>query len=465
MAKKKIYAIVDLETTGGLAKRDKITEIGIVLYDGSEVIETYQTLINPGRSIPPEITRITGITNEMVEDAPFFYEVAKKIVQMTEGAIFVAHNVRFDYSFLKEEFASLGFTFTRRQLCTVRLSRKAFPGLRSYSLGNLIKHFGFQVEARHRALEDAVATKDLLEKILHQDYADETVDQMVNRGIKVTQLPKEISLEKLHALPETPGVYYFYNAYGKIIYVGKSIHIKKRVMQHFSKTTQKAEKLARMVCDISCTETGNELVAMLLESYEIKAYQPEVNKAQRTKEYPYFIHTYFDKDGYMRYEWLKSSVKTRKNKTILSHYGSKSAAISHLSGITRELELCQVKTGVEETDGPCFLYKTQQCLGACIGEESAEDYNARAEFGVDFLKKIFDENFIIIEKGRSQDEKAIILVEDGHYRGYGYIGEEGIAYGVEEMKEAIKYVPENPETNGIIRNYLHNNPFCKRISF
>ena len=127
--KKKIYAIVDLETTGGVAKRDKITEIGIVIFDGKEIINTYQTLINPGRSIPPEITRITNITNEMVADAPFFYEVAKNVVQLTEGAIFVAHNVRFDYSFLKEEFASLGYTFTKRQLCTVRLSRKAFPGL------------------------------------------------------------------------------------------------------------------------------------------------------------------------------------------------------------------------------------------------------------------------------------------------------------------------------------------------
>ena len=153
--KKKIYAIVDLETTGGLAKRDKITEIGIVLFDGKEVLETYQTLVNPGRSIPPEITRITNITNDMVADAPYFYEVAKRVVELTEGAIFVAHNVRFDYSFLKEEFASLGYTFTKRQLCTVRLSRKAFPGLKSYSLGNLIKHFKIEVSARHRALLQA----------------------------------------------------------------------------------------------------------------------------------------------------------------------------------------------------------------------------------------------------------------------------------------------------------------------
>ncbi len=464
-SKKKIYAIVDLETTGGMAKRDKITEIGIVLFDGEKVIDQYQTLVNPGRSIPPEITRITGITNEMVADAPKFYEVAKNVVEMTEGAIFVAHNVRFDYSFLKEEFGSLGYTFTKRQLCTVRLSRKTFPGLRSYSLGNLIKHFGISVDARHRALDDAMATTELLERILNQDYADQTIDQIVNEGIKTSKLPKEISLDKLHSLPEGPGVYYFHNVYNKIIYIGKSINIKKRVMQHFSKTTQKAERLAKMVADITYEETGHELIALLLESHEIKAYKPEVNKAQRTNEYPYFIHHYFDTNGYLCYKWEKSSIKTRKNKNILSHYGSKQGAISHLAGITRELGLCQSKTDLYEKSGPCFLYKTQVCYGACILEENAEDYNSRAEIGIEYLKRIFDKNFVIITDGRAPDEKGIILIEEGHYKGYGYIGTDDLNYGIEEMKEAIKYVPINPETNGIIRTYLSNHPFTKTIPF
>ena len=463
--KKKVYAIVDLETTGGMAKRDKITEIGIVLYNGEEVIDSYQTLVNPGRSIPPEITRITSITNEMVASAPFFYEVAKNVVELTEGAIFVAHNVRFDYSFLKEEFSSLGYTFTKRQLCTVRLSRKAFPGLKSYSLGNLIRHFDIKVSARHRALDDALATTELLKNILSQDYAEQTIDQIVNAGIKSSKLPKEISLEKLHALPEAPGVYYFHNTYGKVIYVGKSINIKKRVMQHFSKTTQKAEKLARMVTEISTEETGNELLAMLLESHEIKALQPEVNRAQRTSEYPYFIHHYFDSNGYLNFAWEKSSIKTRKNKHILSHYGSKQGAISHLAGITNELSLCQSKTDLHGKEGPCFLYKTKMCYGACDQEESSEDYNSRAEMGIDMLKRIFDQNFFLTLDGRTQDEKGIVLVEEGHYKGYGYISIEDFNYGIEEIKEVIKYVPINPETNGIIRTYLHKFPFTKLITF
>jgi len=381
MPKKKRYAIVDLETTGGMAKRDKITEIGIVVLEGNEVVDKYSTLVNPGRSIPYNITRITGITDDMVADAPKFFEVAKKVVEMTEGAVFVAHNVRFDYSFLKEEFGALGYTFTKRQLCTVRLSRKAFPGLKSYSLGNLIKHFDINVNARHRALDDAAATTIILQKILNQDYGEYTAQDMINAGIKSSRLPKSITMERLHELPETAGVYYFYNTYSKVVYVGKSINIKKRVMQHFSATTQKAERMQKMVHDLSFEETGNELVAMLLESFEIKALKPE------------------------------------------------------------------------------------SCYGACVGEESPADYNSRADLGVDLLKRIFDQNFVLLLDGRSADEKAVVLVEEGHYKGFGYIPMDDVQYGIEELKETIKYVPINPEANGIIRTYLQKHPFTKRITY
>jgi len=166
MSKKKRYAIIDIETTGGLSKRDRITEIGIVIHDGEEITEMYETLINPERSIPSNITRITGINDEMVRDAPKFYEVAKKIVEMTEDSIFVAHNVRFDYGFIKHEFENLGYTFSKKQLCTVRLTKNVFPGLKSYSLGSLIRHFGIAVTSRHRALEDARATAIIFDKML-----------------------------------------------------------------------------------------------------------------------------------------------------------------------------------------------------------------------------------------------------------------------------------------------------------
>ena len=264
--KSKIYAVVDIETTGGMARRDRITEIAIVLYDGQKIIDSFESLINPDRSIPYEITRITGITDSMVKDAPRFYEVAKKVVELTEGAVFVAHNVRFDYSFIREEFASLGFTFTRRQLCTVVLSRKAFPGLRSYSLGNLIRHFEIKVENRHRAMDDVLATVDILGRILSNEDGVQKADRLINAGIKASHLPKDITTERISNLPESVGVYYFYNVYGLVIYVGKSINIRKRIMQHFGNIDIKTDKFISKVADISYEETGSELIAMLLES-------------------------------------------------------------------------------------------------------------------------------------------------------------------------------------------------------
>ena len=193
----KLYAIIDIETTGGRATRDKITEIAVVLHDGQKIVDSYETLINPEVPIPYGITKLTGISQDMVESAPRFFEVAKKVVEMTEDAIFVAHNVRFDYTFIREEFARLGFTYTRKQLCTVRLSRKAFPGLKSYSLGNLIKHFEINVDDRHRAMADTLATVELFEKILNVEKGETEITDMVNMGIKESLLPPNLTMEIL----------------------------------------------------------------------------------------------------------------------------------------------------------------------------------------------------------------------------------------------------------------------------
>lgn len=438
-----------------MAKRDRITEIGIVIFDGEKIIDQYESLINPERSIPTEITRITGITNDMVADAPRFFEVAKKIVEMTEGRIFVAHNVRFDYSFLRQEFKSLGFTFTRRQLCTVRLSRQKLPGLKSYSLGNIIRHFDIKVNARHRALDDALATVELMKIIFAHTDPTETIKHMVNKGIKESKLPKGISMEMLQNLPESAGVYYLYNNYDKIVYIGKSINIQKRVMQHFSKITRKAEKLAQMVASIDYVETGSELVAFLLESKEIKSHRPEVNKAQRNSDYPYFIHLYEDEHGYLRFEVLKDTMRNAKGKDIIGYYKSIPSAKSHLNNTLHHYELCQTKVGLNDKPGACFYVTIGKCHGACTMSEDTDSYNERAQESLSYLKKVFDENLVIVEEGRTDDEVAVILVEDGHYQGYGYIDKTDTKLGIEEIKESINYEPSNPETNGIIRNYLN----------
>ncbi len=461
MAKKRLYAVVDLETTGGLPKRDKITEVAIILFDGKEIVEEYQSLVNPERSIPPSISRITGITNDMVAEAPKFYEIAKRVIELTEGAIFVAHNVRFDYQFLSYEFRSLGYTFTRRNLCTVRLSRKAFPLIKSYSLGNLIRYFNIKVEHRHRAFDDAKATTILLKKIFDQQASGEGVDALVDKSLQLTKLPKALKLEDVEVLPEECGVYYFRDAKGFVIYIGKSINIKKRVKQHFSKQTKKTDKLFQKVADISYEITGSELASLLKESKEIKDVQPEINKIQKTKLYNYAIEKSSDKSGYAKYKIVKGDKTTNP----LSYYGSRKSALNHIEQIGESFMLCHKINGIDKSKNTCFAYEVQKCAGACIGEELPYDYNERFEESLVLVNRLFEENFLLLEEGRSPTEKAVFLVEDGHYRGFGYVDGADVAYGIEELKEAVKYTPLNPEADLILRNYMWSHVGLEQIHF
>ena len=461
MTKKRLYAVVDLETTGGLPKRDKITEVAIILFDGQDIIEEYQSLINPERSIPPSISRITGISNEMVAEAPKFYEVAKKVIEMTEGAIFVAHNVRFDYQFLRYEFRSLGYTFTRRNLCTVRLSRKAFPRIKSYSLGNLIRYFNIKVVHRHRAYDDAKATTILLRKIFERQESEEGVEALVNNSLQLTKLPKALTLEDIAVLPEECGVYYFTDAKGFVIYIGKSINIKKRIKQHFSKQTKKTDKLFQKVADISYEITGSELASLLKESKEIKDVQPEINKIQKTKLYTYAIEKSSDKSGYFKYKIVKGDKATNP----LSYYGSRKTALNHIEQIGMTYLLCHKINGIDKSKNTCFAYELMKCAGACIGEEPSHEYNERFNESLVLVNRLFEENFILLEEGRSINERAVFLVEDGHYRGYGYVDGEDMGYGIEELKEAIKYESLNPEADLILRNYMWSTEGLEVIHF
>ncbi|MEM9886470.1 MAG: exonuclease domain-containing protein [Bacteroidota bacterium] len=452
----KTYAIVDIETTGGKASRHRITEIAIVLHDGKQILDQWETLINPECHIPYGITELTGITQEMVQDAPKFYEVAKTIVEKTEKAVFVAHNVRFDYGFLREEFKRLGYTFSRRQLCTVRLSRKAFPGLRSYSLGKLIKHFGIQVEDRHRAMADTLATVELFEKILQQEEGEEQVKELVNLGIKESLLPKNVSLEDLHELPEACGVYYMHDKNGHLAYIGKSINIKKRVAEHFSKVTEKARKLQNCVHEISYEITGSELAALLLESHEIKAHRPYINRAQRRRFFPVVTYLYEDENGYTCFGVKKASAAERKKLQVVAEYPKLSHARGRLQRIIKRYELCARLCGIEKSHGNkvCFNYHIKKCHGACGQLESVEDYNERAAAALEDLKTIFEEDFLLIDEGRAADEKMVVWVQDGDYQGYGYIQTDIVADNLQGLKDCVNTRFEsNPEVKRIIRRY------------
>ncbi|HNM27657.1 MAG TPA: exonuclease domain-containing protein, partial [Saprospiraceae bacterium] len=374
-----MYAIIDVETTGGQARYERITEIAIVLHDGDRVVDTFSTLLNPERSIPWNITQLTGITDDMVAHAPKFYEVARKIVEMTEGKIFVAHNVSFDYHFVREEFARLGFEFNRKQLCTVRLARKVFPGLPSYSLGNLKRHFGIHAEQSHRALDDTLATARLFELILTEQSAEGSIRQFVNRGVREAKLPPAITLERLHEIPTACGVYYFHNSDGQVIYVGKSLNIQKRLFEHFSDPTAKGEKLRAGVADLSYEITGSELVALLLESAEIKRLQPPVNRAMRNQHFVGGIFAYTDENGYRCLAPGKITARIKKGLELVAEYPKLDHARAHLQAVVRQFELCDRLCNLDFSGAACFHYNIKQCRGACVGEEPADEYNARLE--------------------------------------------------------------------------------------
>ena len=459
------YTIVDVETTGGSPKFERITEIGIVVFDGHQVVDTFESLVNPEQTIPEFITGLTGITNDMVLAAPKFFEIARQIVELTEDSVFVAHNARFDYGFLRAEFQRLGYTFSRKQLCTVKLSRRAFPGLPSYSLGKLIRHFGIPVQRRHRALDDALATTELLRMALHKESSANDVRELVDRGIRETRLPSGITLEMLHQLPEACGVYYFHNADNRVVYVGKSINIRKRVMDHFKDHSVKGSRMHKHVRDITWELTGSELVALLLESEEIKRLNPPINRAQRQESFPYAVSTYTNDNGYLcfRIDNLKTCNLLSEGAELLSEYPKLSNARGHLGRIVQELELCRRLSGLEKDAGSCLYHQIGLCRGGCMGIESAEDYNLRARQVEDRLAIKLQGSFAIIDEGRRPDERSVVLIEQGRYKGFGYVDSDQPASTAEDLRDCITSYRHNPEVMRIIRLFLHKNPSVKRI--
>ncbi|GAA4445522.1 exonuclease domain-containing protein [Pontibacter saemangeumensis] len=470
-----MYAIIDIETTGGQPAQDKITEIAIFIHDGQKIVDQYNTLINPQRPIPYFISNLTGITDEMVRDAPKFYEVAKEIVEFTEGKVFVAHNVRFDYSFIKKEFADLGYTFQRKTLCTVRLSRSLIPGLPSYSLGKLCKSIDIDLKQRHRAIGDAEATAVLFDKLLkinrpmvdgNMNMAADHTTQVLKEEIKTSLLPPAIRREQVDALPMVPGVYYFHNEAGEVIYVGKSINIKKRIIQHFNidYKSRKSLDFKNSIADITYEVMGNELVALLFESAEIKRMKPQYNRQQRRSVFNTGIFVYEDGNGYKRLSFGSVNKAANVSLTPIIALSNQFKAKGFLYHKVGKYNLCQKLCDLYKTNGACFDYQVHQCNGACIGQESPEEYNKRVDAAIESFT--FEHNsFVIIGKGREPGEKSVVVVEQGTYLGFGFVDETFAAHSFEDMKSVIKRYNDNKDIQQIIRGHMRSKHKDKVIVF
>lgn len=455
-----MYAIVDIETTGGSPRHERITEIAIFIFDGERIIDKFCSLVNPERNIPYYITNLTGITNEMVEEAPRFYEIAKDIVEITEDKIFVAHNARFDYSFIRQEFKNLGYSYRRSLLDTVSLSRRLLPGYSSYSLGNLCKELGIEINDRHRASGDAMATVRLFELLMQADEA--SYSPGIIRNSKISKLHPSLDIKKLDKLPEEPGVYYFYNCDGDLIYIGKSKNIHQRVMTHLSNNSSKrAMQMRDEIADIDYELTGNELIALLKESQEIKQNKPLYNRAQRRTGYTWGIVSERNDSGYITFRIV--NIKDN-NVHPLSVFTSKESARSKLISMVDKYELCQQLCGLYKSASGCFQRQVGVCLGACTGDENAATYNMRAQKALDEF--VFSrDNFFIIDVGRTKEEKSAIKILNGQYAGYGFFDINEMGFGLQAVHESIKPAVDNNDIQVILKVYLKNNKGYRIIRF
>ena len=436
------YAILDIETTGLSPSAEKITEIAIYIHDGRRIVDSFSTLLNPEKKIPYRIIQMTGINNQMVESAPKFYEVAKKIVELTDDKIIVGHNVRFDYGFIRNEFKSLGFDYQRKTIDTVKLSRKLIPGKPSYSLGKLCQSLEIENLSRHRAEGDAMATVKLFEMLLSID------NQLGGPDKKVAVNGFNKSL--VEGLPKAAGVYYFYDKSGELIYVGKSINIHDRVLSHLNNNLhKKAVRMKNDIAEVHFELTGNELVALLFESAEIKKHQPLYNRSQRRTYFNYGLYSFTDENGYVN---LKVTRIIEELNPVYT-YGSAHEGKEHILRLTEEFGLCQKLCGVYDTTGSCFQYQIHQCEGACIGKESPKSYNSKVEQALENYH-FGKQNFFVVEQGRREDEKAVIKVENGKYIGFGFVEMNGQAFEPTDFHDCIRSQKDNREVRQIINSYL-----------
>jgi DNA polymerase-3 subunit epsilon len=452
-----LYAVVDIETTGGFASGNGITEISILVHDGTTVVQTFDTLINPGQEIPAYIEALTGISNDMVATAPYFKEVAAEIYELLQDKIFVAHNVNFDYSFVRHQLMQCGYELNGRKLCTVRLSRKILPGHRSYSLGKLCAALNIPVYNRHRAKGDAEATAILLSMLIAAD-SEQLIAQTLNKFSKEQTLPPNLAKSQIDRLPSMPGVYYFKDHKGKVIYIGKAKHIKKRVCSHFTgnNTGKQRQDFLQHIHTVDFEVCGTELMAFILEAAEIKRLWPENNRALKRVDQKYGLYVFEDQNGYMRF----GIDKYRKQVAALYSFNTLLDGHNLLRLLIKEHVLCEKLCFIQKNRQACTGHEQGSCSGACLGKESAASYNVRVKYAIAYLKSILP-SFAMLDKGRNEEEQSCLLVEQGKFYGMGYIPADTDIQKTDLLKLALQPYPSDDYILHLIMNHAEQFPYKK----
>lgn len=446
------YAIVDIETTGGYASGSCITEIAIRIFDGKEVIDRFDSLIRPQYRIPSYITALTGIDYDMVCDSPAFEAVAGEVFALLNGRVFVAHNVNFDYSFLKYQLEEVGYKYSAPKLCTVRMSRKICPGLRSYSLGNLCNALAIPIEDRHRAGGDADATLILFSKLLTWDE-EGVIPAMLKKGSKEEQLPPNLDKADFDLLPGQPGVYYFSDKKGKVIYVGKAKNIKKRVSQHFmgSNSGRQRQNFMREIYGIHFELCGTELMAFILEAIEIKRIWPKYNRALKKYEPKFGLFMYEDLQGYKRLVIGKYN----KSHLPVQVFTTREGGRNKLYDLVRSFKLCAALCRLGSCELCNQVDKRKDLL--CSAGDPPEVYNQKVDKALSFLKEETP-GFYIMDKGRSKSEKSCIWVENGNFYGMGYIKNEEEVHSLEDIKDRLTKHVSSHYIMQLIISFMRKNP-------
>lgn len=449
-----MYAILDIETTGGQYNEEGITEIAIYKYDGNQLIDQFQSLVNPQIEIQPFVVKLTGINNAMLRLAPKFYEVAKRIIEITEGCIIVAHNAEFDYRVIRNEFNRLGYDFMRETLCTVELSQKLLPEMPSYSLGKLVRSLGIPITDRHRAGGDAMATFKLFQLLLSKDQEKTILKSMIKSDIKQGINPKYLDI--VDNLPPTIGIFYIHNQEGQIIYIGRSKNIKKKVLQHFTSDSSTNKKIQKETFTVSFEKTGNELVALLKEAEEIAINKPIYNRISKKNIFAYSLYIKTNIDGY---HYL-SIDKTDGRKRNIMAFTSPTEGKKFITKVMQNAEIPYFIDTIYEK-------KSKKQTFDSFSKDLTVDYiayNALLLYQLEYYN-IDEGNLLVVDKGRKIDEKSAVVLEQGKVTGYCFFDLNYQVNAPERIAANLTPIAFNRNNRNIVLNYLNKKFGYKLIHF
>ncbi len=427
-----MFAIVDVETTGGYAEAHRVIEVGIAISDGQRIIERYNQLVNPERVVPNHIIQLTGISNDDVIDKPTFAEIASEVYDLLQGQVFIAHNVNFDYTFIQRELEQAGYTWKAKKGCTVRLTRSIIPGLKSYSLANLAAHFNIVNPNPHRALADAETAADILHELIQTD--EDAVNRAIHKNTALSQLPVNLDAAIFHSLPEVPGVYYMLGKNKEILYIGKAVNIKQRISQHFtgSSGSKRRQRWLREVYHINTVKTGSEALALLHEDHEIRQHWPPYNSAQKHPVAKWGIVSYRDRKNIVRF----AVQRAEKRIEVLEHFYSYTSAQQYLAEAVKERGMNAQYSG--------------------LGWESEVDINTHQEAAEAWLREFENANgnVVLNYPGVDVNEFGFVLIREGKYAGIGFAPKNA---GEEDLEQYVWHKHDSPTAQQIVRSLLRVN--------